>query len=267
MKKHHLLMMAALLLGGLPTPTLAAHNSTGWSWYSEPEAKVTPKKAKPSMTVTRTETKPKKEPPPPILTKEQTAAIKELTEWKARYAAIKAQAVLHPSAETVHALMKMNAVSIANASQMELYWRQNLLLHPELNEEATHPTERVAHQQQLKQLDKTRHDSVTAFVEEGYALFYAFKKGDIYGIEFAKQIQQFADDEGFPLLGVSMDNSTLPTIRKVRNNEGKLALSVTPQLLLFNPQTKAMTTIAAGVTTLDTLINNIHLVRTNFQEQ
>ena len=252
----------------MPAIALAStHSATGWAWYSTPETRPVPVKKPAVMTMTRTEPNPVKKPPQPqILTPTQAAAMKELADWKAQYAAIKAQATLHPNTETVYSLMKMNNVSIQHASQMELYWRENLLLHPELNDEAVRPSQGIAHQQYLVKQNKKIHDSVVAFVREGYVLFYAFKEDDIYGGEFAKQIQQFADDEGFPLLGVSMDNSDIAGIRKVRNNEGKLDISVTPQLLLFNPQSKTLTTVVAGVTTLDSITRNMHLIATHFKD-
>ncbi|HIF9507504.1 TPA: conjugal transfer protein TraF, partial [Photobacterium damselae] len=67
-----------------------------------------------------------------------------------------------------------------------------------------------------------------------------------------------------PLLGVTLDDTPLSSIKSNRANQGKLAVKVDPALLLVNPNTGQMKPLAYGFISQDELLGRFLNVATQY---
>lgn len=238
------------------------HVGRGFSWYDSPEPDYSQEKKQPVEVMTATRTEPEKKQQKP---KEKSYAEK-LDDFRLKYKNILAKAMLEPSLESVHDLMKIQDSVGVKGDEVADYWKQNLLLDETLNYEATHPIAQQAIHEYDAVMETKKKLAVTDFQSRGYGLFYVYKSDDIYGKQYSEQVQSFADEFGFPLLGISLDGSKLDTIKKSVPNDGKLNINLTPALVLVNPHNNNdMQVIAFGVKTTSDIIRNISFIHNGFK--
>ncbi|MBY7933073.1 conjugal transfer protein TraF [Vibrio fluvialis] len=236
------------------------HVGRGFSWYDSPAREYTPKKSQPSETMTVSKSEPTK-----VLKKEKTYGEK-LDDFHAKYKNIIAKAMLEPSLDSVYELMKVQDEVSKKGDAVSDYWKQNLLLHEYLNYEASHPIAQQAIHEYDAVMDAKKRLAVVDYQNRGFGLFYVYRESDIYGSKYASQVQSFADEFGFDLLGVSLDGSKLDVIRKSVDNNGKLNINLTPALVLVNPENRNdLQVIAFGVKSTSDLIRNISFIHNGFK--
>ena len=236
------------------------HVGKGFSWYNDPyvdySAPTQPHRDR--LVVTTSSPKPEEKKP-------ETYAQK-LDAFHLKYKNILARFALDPTLKNVDALMQIENEVTQKADKAADFWQENLLLHENLNYEANHPISQEAIHQYDYVMHKKRREAVMDYSRQGYGLFYVFRRSDIYGKQYSKQIQAFADKYHFKLLGISMDGSKLSTIRDVVPNNGKLNIKITPALILVNPKRpNELKAIAFGVKTTSTIIRNISFIHNGYK--
>lgn len=236
------------------------HVGRGFSWYDSPVKEYKPKIQQPTETMTVSRTEPTKQ-----VQKEKTYAEK-LDDFQAKYKNIIARAMLEPDLNSVYELMKIQDEVSKKGDAVSDYWKQNLLIHESLNYEASHPIAQQAIHEYDAVMDAKKRLAVVDYQNRGFGLFYVYKESDIYGIKYAAQVQSFADEFGFDLLGVSLDGSRLDVIKKSVDNKGKLNINLTPALVLVNPENKSdLQVIAYGVKSTADIIRNISFIHNGFK--
>lgn len=224
----------------------------GFSWY-EDEIKAK-KKERPKDSVSITVT------PAPKKT-----ATQELEEFHKKYNEVKNAAILYPTDENVKAFLVLKKESLERSRKFGDMTRKVTLQNPSLDYEATHPSEQLANHAYLAQQELKKIDVLNFYQQQGYGFFYLFSKNDIYGEQYSEQLQAFADQYKFDLLGISMDGSRFSGVRDVVDNNDKLQVEITPALLLVNPITKEIEPISYGTASNSQLIDNLYFISNGFE--
>lgn len=240
----------------LSFPTFAQDTGRGWQWYEEEKEGAVEEPERRVKTVT-SQPKPATKP---------TTATEQLADWQAAFLEAKAAAVMNPSVENVYRLQRLIDESWERSEKLEAAWKQVQLKYPELDYNAQHPTGERAKRQFFERKDAALDATLVQLASEGAGLFFVFNQNDVYLKEYAKQVKTFAAEYGLSLLGISMDGSALPELERVRKNNGKLDVTVTPALILVNPTQKSQVAVSYGIKSMDDVKRQIHFVESGYKE-
>lgn len=235
----------------------------GFSWYDDPQPEYRQnnssgkepmvkkeKELRPIETENKSQPKPKKK-----------TALDELNDFKKKYQNAIAKMYLHPSREAVYEVQKLNKKSLELSGRAADFFRQNLLHHPDINYQATHPIQQEQIHEYDLRLEQQRQQTARNAAKNGYALFYAFKKTDLARDTYSQTVQAFSSEYGFDLLGISMDGSRNKYINEVVNNKNHLNVKITPALILVNPRVKgSLKVIHYGATSAKEIVRSIDFV-------
>ncbi|HIF9218357.1 TPA: type-F conjugative transfer system pilin assembly protein TraF [Photobacterium damselae] len=237
--------------------TDANNQAAGWRWYKEPKAH--PKRLKPQpkpqahVSVSQTPST-----PPPL------SATEQMTWFHGYMEEVKTQAMINPTVDNVLAFMRISHFIEGKTTDFAMAWKQALLEDPTLSYTAKHPTQSLAKQTQNAELRQQREQAVKTLTDQGYGLFLVYRGQDPISIRLAPSIQAFADLYAIPLLGVTLDDTPLSSIKSNRANQGKLAVKVDPALLLVNPNTGQIKPLAYGFISQDELLGRFLNVATQY---
>ncbi len=236
------------------------HIGKGFSWYDDPEETVDHTEQQPPMTVIRTTPRSTQD------SKEKTAS-EELNDFHTEYNNAVADMYLHPSRDSVEKVMKLNAKSLELSTQATNYFNQVLLENPELNYQASHPVQQdMMHEYDQIKANKEK-EAVQSFQQQGYGLFLVYKKSDIGRDKYTQSIQQFSDEFGFQLLGVSDDGFIDENIRENKVNNGKIDSKITPALILVNPKNKTkLIAVHYGATSTKVIMNDMAFIFNGYKK-
>lgn len=261
-KTNHLMaMMIVVTALGMLSPASQAHTGKGWQWYDDPTPTVT-EPGTPKVNTVHTPIPQQSQPP----SDKALSYSEQLKAWQAEFQEAKAAAVMAPSPEHLYRLQSLIEASWDKTHQLADAWQQTLLLHPELDYNATHPTGERAKRAFFEQKDQQVEATLAKLAREGAGLFLVFQSGDVYLHEFASQIRQFAEGEHLSLLGVSLDGSPLPELGEVKANQGKLHVAVTPAVILVNPHTHTQVAVSYGINSIDTIKRHIHFIENGYHD-
>ena len=244
------------------------HVGKGFSWYDDPVVD-TPQQTAPSspkVTVNHEMKPTTSQAPSSPATPTKMSPSQELDAFHKEYNDALADFYLHPSLESSYKFQKMNKEALALDSKAADFFKQNLLLHPELNYQATHPIQQTQIHEYDLRLEKQREASAHKLASMGYGLFFAFKKTDIAQAQYSKQLNAISKEYGFPLLGVSMDGSPNPAIDEVVMNNHHLDVKVTPALILVNLHDQTdLKAVYYGVASDAQIVKNLDFILNNYQ--
>ncbi|MEI6096478.1 MAG: type-F conjugative transfer system pilin assembly protein TraF [Gammaproteobacteria bacterium] len=227
-----IVVLAALLS---PLSVLASLDSPaphGFHWYSVIDAKKPSKPAKPQV---------------PIQSPyEKLMALRLQTKNKL------ARALLEPSVETTYDYMKAQQFYAKKNQAFIRFWKQALLLHPELDYRLNFPTDNSAIAMRNDMTSKTTEDVIKAGAKiYGLILFYEGSKP--ISQKFANHFMAFVDASHFETISVATDGVLIQGLahqRKIplKTIQQKLNLvpHYMPALFLVNLKTQKMTPLSYG---------------------
>ena len=106
--------------------------------------------------------------------------------------------------------------------------------------------------------------AVRSLAEEVWGLFFVYNGNESIDKALAPSVQQFADQHGIELLGVTLDGTTLDSIHHTRQNQQHLDVPFSPALVLVNPKTSDMKPLAYGFISQENLLGRFLNVATDF---
>ncbi|NDH68430.1 MAG: type-F conjugative transfer system pilin assembly protein TraF [Gammaproteobacteria bacterium] len=227
-----IIILAALLS---PLSVLASLDSPaphGFHWYSVIDAKKPSKPAKPQV---------------PIQSPyEKLMALRLQTKNKL------ARALLEPSVETTYDYMKAQQFYAKKNQAFIRFWKQALLLHPELDYRLNFPTDNSAIAIRNDMTSKTTEDVIKAGAKI-YGLILFYEGSNPISQKFANHFMAFVDASHFETISVATDGALiqgLPNQRKIplKTIQQKLNLvpHYMPALFLVNLKTQKMTPLSYG---------------------
>ena len=227
-----IVVLAALLsplsvLANLDSP--APH---GFHWYSVNDAKKPSKPAKPQA---------------PIQSPyEKLMALRLQTKNKL------ARALLEPSVETTYDYMKAQQFYAKKNQAFIRFWKQALLLHPELDYRLNFPTDNSAIAIRNDMNSKTTEGVIKAGAKVyGFILFY--EGNNPISQKFANHFMAFVDASHFETISVATDGVLIQGLAhqrkiplKVIQQKLNLVPHYMPALFLVNLKTQKMTPLSYG---------------------
>lgn len=163
--------IACALLLTLSLPVWA-HTGKGWQWYDDPTPTVTEPDT-PKVNTVHTPIPQQSQPP----SDEALSYSEQLKAWQAEFQEAKAAAVMAPSPEHLYRLQSLIEASWDKTHQLADAWQQTLLLHPELDYNATHPTGERAKRAFFEQKDQQVEATLAKLAREGAGLFWCSNLG------------------------------------------------------------------------------------------
>lgn len=227
-----IVVLAALLS---PLSVLASLDSPaphGFHWYSVIDAKKPSKPAKPQA---------------PIQSPyEKLMALRLQTKNKL------ARALLEPSVETTYDYMKAQQFYAKKNQAFIRFWKQALLLHPELDYRLNFPTDNSAIAIRNDMTSKTTEDVIKAGAKV-YGLILFYEGSNPISQKFANHFMAFVDASHFETISVATDGVLIQGLahqRKIplKTIQQKLNLvpHYMPALFLVNLKTQKMTPLSYG---------------------
>jgi conjugal transfer pilus assembly protein TraF len=227
-----IVVFAALLS---PLSVLASLDSPaphGFHWYSVVDAKKPSKPAKPQV---------------PIQSPyEKLMALRLQTKNKL------ARALLEPSVETTYDYMKAQQFYAKKNQAFIRFWKQALLLHPELDYRLNFPTDNSAIAMRNDMTSKTTEDVIKAGAKI-YGLILFYEGSNPISQKFANHFMAFVDASHFETISVATDGVLIQGLahqRKIplKTIQQKLNLvpHYMPALFLVNLKTQKMTPLSYG---------------------
>ena len=227
-----IVVFAALLS---PLSVLASLDSPaphGFHWYSVIDAKKTAKPIKPQA---------------PIQSPyEKLMALRLQTKNKL------ARALLEPSVETTYDYMKAQQFYAKKNQAFIRFWKQALLLHPELDYRLNFPTDNSAIAIRNDMNSKTTEDVIKAGAKV-YGLILFYEGRSPISQKFANHFMAFVDASHFETISVATDGALiqgLPNQRKIPLKVIQQKLNLVPHympaLFLVNLKTQKMTPLSYG---------------------
>jgi conjugal transfer pilus assembly protein TraF len=227
-----IVVFAALLS---PLSVLASLDSPaphGFHWYSVIDAKKPSKPAKPQV---------------PIQSPyEKLMALRLQTKNKL------ARALLEPSVETTYDYMKAQQFYAKKNQAFIRFWKQALLLHPELDYRLNFPTDNSAIAMRNDMTSKTTEDVIKAGAKI-YGLILFYEGSNPISQKFVNHFMAFVDASHFETISVATDGVLIQGLahqRKIplKTIQQKLNLvpHYMPALFLVNLKTQKMTPLSYG---------------------
>ena len=254
--KRSALGLWGMLLVTLPliAPPAIASDAAGWRWYNEPVVTKKPLKRKaprtPSVTLTRTHT---------------LSPTEQMQSFKRYFDDTLNDAVINPTdARKVEKSMRLNQYVSQQSSQYGMTFKKVLLDNPDLSYTKDRPTEQAARSTYLALERSKKVRAVRSLAEAGWGLFFVYKGGEAIDKALAPSVQQFADQHGIEVLGVTLDGQTLDSIHHTRQNQQHLNVPFSPALVLVNPSTGEMKPLAYGFISQEDLLGRFLNVATDF---
>ncbi|QDO82434.1 type-F conjugative transfer system pilin assembly protein TraF [Shewanella psychropiezotolerans] len=247
-------VVMAVVMVMLSSLTRAAYASeaAGWRWYNEPKTVITPPKQQertaPSVTVTRT-----------------LSPTEQLRSFKRYFDDTLNDAVINPTnANKVEKSMRLNQYVAEQSSLYGMTFKKVLLANPALSYTKNHPTEQAARRPYLLLQRSQKVRAVRRLAQAGWGLFFVYKGREAIDKALAPSVQQFADQHGIDLLGVTLDGQALDSIHHTRQNQQHLTVPFSPALVLVNPGTGEMKPLAYGFISQADLLGRFLNVATDF---
>lgn len=214
----------------------------GWFWYEEPPIEVEEEDPLEASI-----------PAPP------TSALAELEALQQKIEETKAQAVLHPSEESLRAWLVLNQ-QVQNRAELFADTMQRVVwTTPSLDQSLVRPHS----QEGLKAWTAARTEARSKALQEiaaEYGLFFVFESDCAYCRQLAPFLQRFARTYDFKVVPISLDGGTLPEFPDARYEPSmrqRLSVEVTPAVYLVNPDRGDVQPIAYGVVSLSELETRI----------
>lgn len=246
------------------------HVGRGFSWYETKEKPVKKKDVQQeamNKTISSPLSQPQEAMSKTAKTESKTPA-EELDDYHKKHANLLAEWSLRPTKESAYELMVFQQEAMKLSRKATDAWKQNLMLHPELNHEAKHPTEKMAIHAYDRDTEAKENAVVSEYAKNGYGLFYVYGKDDVYGTKYGEHVQLFADSYEMPLLGISTDGVFNEHIRKNRVNNGKLNVKFTPVVLLVNMKdVNDIKVVSYGVTSGGDLRRQINFIHNGYKTE
>ena len=227
-----IVVLAALLS---PLSVLASLDSPaphGFHWYSVIDAKKPSKPAKPQA--------PLQSP------YEKLMALRLQTKNKL------ARALLEPSVETTYDYMKAQQFYAKKNQAFIRFWKQALLLHPELDYRLNFPTDNSAIAIRNDMTSKTTEDVIKAGAKI-YGLILFYEGTNPISQKFANHFMAFVDASHFETISVATDGVLIQGLAhqrkiplKVIQQKLNLVPHYMPALFLVNLKTQKMTPLSYG---------------------
>ena len=247
------LAVVMVMLSSL-TRTAMASDAAGWRWYNEPFLAKEPLKKTPpsvtSVTLTRTRT---------------LSPTEQLRSFKRYFDDTLNDAVINPTnTNKVEKSMRLNQYVSEQSSLYGMTFKKVLLANPGLSYTKDHPTEQAARRPYLLLQRSQKVRAVRRLAQAGWGLFFVYKGREAIDKALAPSVQQFADQHGIDLLGVSLDGQALDSIHHTRQNQQHLTVPFSPALVLVNPATGEMKPLAYGFISQADLLGRFLNVATDF---
>ena len=160
----------------------------GWYWYEQSET-VLNKNDEASMHTQRT-------------------ATEALQSFQKEFEEAKAEMVMHPSLDSTRKYIKYQRQLFQKADEVSKYWREAMLVYPELDIARGLPSSAEG----ARILDQQKHDlkqKVLKNFADDFKLLFFYKKSCPYCARFAKVLKIFANRYGFKVAAVTLDGGVL----------------------------------------------------------
>ena len=177
------------------------------------------------------------------------------------------KATLYPSENNIINYLLWQKFWTEKASLFTQQWRRVLLTNPALDYSIKHPHENNAAKIEAKLLHNAQAVAVKKLAKT-YGLLFFYQGKSLISKTLAPMLIQFAQDNHFAFLAISMDHKLLETLPSSSLDHGqasKLGVKFFPALILVNPYTKSVHPVNYGFITLDELNYRLLNIATNWK--
>lgn len=178
-------------------------------------------------------------------------ALEEVASIRARLEALRAEAVLRPTTQSVSAYIRFQREQLDRASLFSDVWRRALWMDPSLDYNLERP---VAGLSKRAWLDTRRQEQAGALAKlnRRYGLFYFYAASCSACAEFSPVLRSFADRYGISVKAVSLDGGPNRHFPEAAPDAGRMARlglagAPVPAVAMFDTQTRRVTPVAFGV--------------------
>lgn len=230
-----------------------------FQWYPPPPTALPPKEPDPA----KMKAPDKKKPTKPVFNPK--AALKDFKttkEVQAHLEVLKDRAVMSPSPENVTAYYAFQMQVLDQGSTFADVARRVVWTTPELDYSTRRPTVNAAAQAfSTRELATIRKSNSKIAATHG--MIFVFRSDCPYCHQMGPLLKEFSDKTGMEILAVSLDGGALPDWPGAKPNNGiaeKLQVSTVPAMYLFGKAKNEIQPIAFGVTSLNGLMERIHVL-------
>lgn len=234
---------------------VAAEKPKGWRWYNEPKVK---------------EVRPKEEkaPVPPNTVTTVMSATEQMQWFHQNFQEALNDATINPEDEEKYLkVMKLKKFIMDKTDQTGMTAKKLLLEYPEYSYTKDRPTEQAARQTYRQSVRDKHEASVRQLLQEGWGMYFIYEGTDEIAQTLAPSIQDFANQYGIELVGISKDGQTFDVLNENRiDTTGRVQVRYTPALMLANVHTKELKPLAYGFISQNNLLSRFHNVATDYQD-
>jgi conjugal transfer pilus assembly protein TraF len=186
---------------------------------------------------------------------------KQLEKWQERFEEAKAKAVLHPTAQNIEDVQRLQRYVTDQSLQFSEKWlevtlKKGILTYPEANGSPQYREVR-----KLEQKDRVEFLMSLARQNE-FGFFLLTKQGCQYCHKFAPTVKEYAKENHFSVLEIYEGTPTGVFSSQPDNGIGASLNEegIYPILYLVDPQNKHFHPISRGLSTKETLTQNMQIV-------
>lgn len=227
--------LAATLDGEQPkAKTFWNSHEEGWFWYQDPPPPATPQEEQQTAT----------SPVPP-----NDDPVERLKAYTARVEAAKALAILEPTQAHIRDYLFIQKEALDRSTKFSDVAKFVVWQTPSLDYTIDHPTNNIANRI-AKQQEQRAHAQAVSDAARKYGFFFFFKEDCPYCHAFAPIVQRFAQQNGIPVIAVSLDHGVIEGFDDLRFDQGEAAamgITVVPSLYMANPYTKQTLAVTHGI--------------------
>jgi conjugal transfer pilus assembly protein TraF len=237
---RYLLMLLVLWQFPLSASWLE-RKAEGWAWYEEEKQKkkeeIAPEEA------------------------QQLSALAQLEVIKKELDTLLAEALLQPTQENIIKYMETQKEWVGRSAEFSTRWGKVLLTRPDLDPTAT--TFATTHYGRQLQKAMAREEKVNLIknVAQSYGLFFFYEGKGKSSQVFSQVVKAFADKYSWTIVGISVDEVSLPNFPSEADASlaATLGITIFPALLAFEIESKTIVPLATGLKSLDQIENNVFL--------
>lgn len=232
----------------LVSTTLETPSRRGWHFYDDPLAEL-PLKPLPKVT-------PQSVVTTPVIRPE----LERFHQLQREVEEVRAIAIIHPTEENVRRYMELESRVVRNASQFADLAQRIAWANPDLDPSTQgRPVNASALEAYEESQARTRGRTLAALANDHVLIF--FFRGDCgYCHKMAPLLNAFRQRYGFPMIAVSVDGGSLPSLPMARVDNGivrALKVAQVPAVFLAEPFTGRILPVGFGVLSESQLVERI----------
>ncbi|MBW8308053.1 MAG: conjugal transfer protein TraF [Candidatus Paracaedibacteraceae bacterium] len=177
-----------------------------------------------------------------------------------------AAAWINPTSQNVERYQEMQKDMMNRSQTFSQTWMKNVYVNAGLDHTLVAPVNQKAVHVYLDQQKEERRQAIQS-LSQTHGLFFFYSSNCPYCHQFAPIVKMFAEQYGWDVLAISLDERAIETFPNAVPDNGLAAqwnVTSLPSLFAVNPETEDVIQVAQGMTSIDEMENRIMvLIRGN----